>query len=187
MAARSQTLPAVAPSDAGSTAPANGSGGFLKNELAPYPGRAWVVGRITIAATIVMLLVMTFRIPMRISGRYLHALSQPGKSYRQRCVPALGDGGLRCIATVYTVIGIMTAGRRSAHSLSVDRRFRCSSPSILIRIIPDYVTAVGFGFTLAGAIPLWDETFLTVEDQRTENTLWLAFSVVVGLGGDHCR
>jgi multidrug resistance protein MdtO len=36
---------------------------FLKTELTPYPGRAWVVGRITISATIVMLLVMTFRLP----------------------------------------------------------------------------------------------------------------------------
>jgi multidrug resistance protein MdtO len=49
----------------------------------------------------------------------------------------------------------------------------------LIHIMPDYPTAVGFGFTLAGAIPLWDQTFLTV-NQRTENTLWLGFSVVVG-------
>ncbi len=36
---------------------------FLKQELTPYPGRAWVVGRVTISATIVMILVMTFRIP----------------------------------------------------------------------------------------------------------------------------
>ena len=36
---------------------------FLKNELTPYPGRAWVVARVTIAATIVMVLVMTFQIP----------------------------------------------------------------------------------------------------------------------------
>ena len=36
---------------------------FLKNELAPYPGRAWAVARVTIAATITMVLVMTFRVP----------------------------------------------------------------------------------------------------------------------------
>jgi multidrug resistance protein MdtO len=36
---------------------------FLKNELTPYPGRAWVVARVTIAATLVMVLVMTFQIP----------------------------------------------------------------------------------------------------------------------------
>ena len=36
---------------------------FLKEELAPYPGRAAVVARMVIAATIVMLITMTFRIP----------------------------------------------------------------------------------------------------------------------------
>ena len=41
---------------------------FLKKELAPYPGRAWVVGRMTISATIVMVLVMTFRIPGGFQG-----------------------------------------------------------------------------------------------------------------------
>jgi len=41
---------------------------FLKAELTPYPGRAWVVARITVSATIVMLLVMTFRIPGGFQG-----------------------------------------------------------------------------------------------------------------------
>src|SRR5262249_47500974 len=36
---------------------------FLKTELAPYPGRIWVVTRMTMAATITMVLVMTFRVP----------------------------------------------------------------------------------------------------------------------------
>src|ERR1700758_4249831 len=43
---------------------------FLKQELSPYPGRLWIVGRVTIASTIVMLLVMTFRLP----GGYLGAI-----------------------------------------------------------------------------------------------------------------
>ena len=50
--------------------PARGSGIFSRQELTPYPGRAWVVGRVTISATIVMLLVMTFRIP----GGFLGAI-----------------------------------------------------------------------------------------------------------------
>jgi len=36
---------------------------FLKEELVPFPGRAALVARIVIAATIVMILTMTFRIP----------------------------------------------------------------------------------------------------------------------------
>ena len=36
---------------------------FLKWELAPYPGRAATVARMVIAATIVMLITMTFHLP----------------------------------------------------------------------------------------------------------------------------
>jgi multidrug resistance protein MdtO len=49
----------------------------------------------------------------------------------------------------------------------------------LIRIFTDYFSAVAFGFSLAGAIPLWDQTYLTVE-QRTEDTLWLGGAVIIG-------
>ena len=51
---------------------------FLKEELAPYPGRAALVARMTIAATIVMLLTMTFRITLR------HLLRLHLSSYSQR-------------------------------------------------------------------------------------------------------
>ncbi len=50
----------------------------------------------------------------------------------------------------------------------------------LISIINDYGTAVAFGFTIAGAIPLWDRTTLNVND-RVENTLWLAGVVAMGV------
>src|ERR1700757_240225 len=41
---------------------------FLKQELAPYPGRAALVARMTIAATLVMIVCMTFRIPYAYQG-----------------------------------------------------------------------------------------------------------------------
>ncbi len=80
-----------------------------------------------------------------------------------------------CIASIYTVLGVMTLiDDPLTHFLWITISLFLAF--YLIRIIPDYITAVGFGFTLAGAIPLWDETFLSV-NQRTENTL------VVGLLG----
>ena len=42
--------------------------GFLKEELAPYPGRAALVARMTLAATLVMIVCMTFRIPFAFQG-----------------------------------------------------------------------------------------------------------------------
>ncbi len=38
-------------------------GEFLKGELAAYPGRAALVARMTFAATLIMIICMTFRIP----------------------------------------------------------------------------------------------------------------------------
>ena len=50
----------------------------------------------------------------------------------------------------------------------------------LISIMNDYGTAVAFGFTVAGAIPLWDRITFNVKD-RVEDTLWLAGVVAIGI------
>src|SRR6185369_3628154 len=41
---------------------------LLEEELAPYPGRAALVARMVIAATLVMLITMTFRLPFGMHG-----------------------------------------------------------------------------------------------------------------------
>ena len=151
---------------------------FLKAELAPYPGRAWVVGRITIAATIVMIIVMTFRIP---SG-FLAAIfvlfitrENPTATFRSgvRVIIAFAIG------TLYTIAGIATlVDDPLTHFLWVVVSLFIAF--YLIQIIPDYGTAVAFGFMVAGAIPLWDQNLLKVED-RIENTLWLGFTTPLGI------
>jgi multidrug resistance protein MdtO len=151
--------------------------GFLKLELSPYPGRTWVVARMTIAATIVMLLVMTFRLP----GGFLAAIYTLFLS-RENPTATL-RAGLRVIfafilATAYTVIGItLFVDNPLTHFLWI--LVTLFVAFYLIRIVPDYGTAIGFGFMIAGAIPLWDETALNV-NTRVENTLWVAAAVMVG-------
>ena len=80
---------------------------FLKTELTPYPGRAWVMGRITIAATIVMALIMTFRIPYG----FLGALSTFFLS-RENHAATLRSGiemaVVSAAAALYTIVGVMT-------------------------------------------------------------------------------
>src|SRR5258708_36389928 len=61
MATLAQSLP-------GSSRPLAWFGEFLKEELAPYPGRAGTVARMVIAATLVMIICMTFRIPRSFQG-----------------------------------------------------------------------------------------------------------------------
>ena len=124
-----------------------------------------------------MLLVMTFRIP----GGFLAATftlflsrENPTATFR---------AGVRVIlafvvATAYTIIGItLFVDSPLTHFLWILATLFLSF--YLIRIIPDYPTAVVFGFTIAGAIPLWDETALNV-NTRIENTMWFAYAVMIG-------
>jgi len=177
MAAQGKALPAVSISGAVDDA-GKFLWNFLKTELMPYPGRAWVVARVTIAATIVMILVMTFQIPNGFLGAiFTLFLSRENPT-------ATFVAGLRTIAafltaTAYTLIGAaMFVDDPLTHFLGVGISLFISF--FLIGIINDYGTAVAFGFTVAGAIPLWDRTTLNVND-RVENTLWLGGVVAIGV------
>jgi multidrug resistance protein MdtO len=152
--------------------------GFLKTELAPYPGRAWVVGRITIAATIVMILVMTFRIP---SG-FLAAIFTFFVT-RENPTATLQSGVRVIIAffagSLYTIVGVATLiDDPLTHFLWVVVGLFIAF--YLIQIVPDYGTAVAFGFMVAGAIPLWDQNLVNIND-RVENTLWIGFTTPLGI------
>jgi multidrug resistance protein MdtO len=150
---------------------------FLKTELTPYPGRAWVVGRITIAATVVMVLVMTFRVPYGAIGVIItFFLSRENVSATLRS--GIAAVVVFAVATLYTIVGIMMmVADPLTHFLWIIASLFLAF--FLIRIVSQYFVAVCFAFTLAGVIPLWDETLLSV-NTRTENTLWLAYSVVIG-------
>jgi multidrug resistance protein MdtO len=149
---------------------------FLKAELSPYPGRLWTVGRMTIAATVIMLLVMTFQIPYgflaAINSLFL-TRENPSATLRSAVRTVL----MYALATAYTLVGIaMLGGEPVTHfswiAISLFLAFYA------IRVITEYFVAVGFGFLLAGAIPLWDQNLLNI-NTRTENTLWLLGVVVI--------
>lgn len=151
---------------------------LIQKELTPYPGRAWVVARMTIAATIMMLLVMTFRIP----GGFLGAVFT---LFLTRENPmATFKAGLRTVlafltATAYTILtAAMFVDNPMTHFLWV--AFSLFISFYLIRVMQDYGTAVAFGFMISGALPLWDQHALNV-NQRLENTLWTTLAVALGV------
>jgi multidrug resistance protein MdtO len=177
MASQGKALPAVSQPN-----PVDEAGkwlwDFLKNELAPYPGRAWVVARVTISATLVMLLIMTFQIPNGFLGA-IFTLFLSRENPTATLVSGLKAIAFFSLAAVYTLIGAaMLVDDPLTHFLGVGISLFVSF--FLISIITDYGTAVAFGFTVAGAIPLWDRTTLSVND-RVENTLWLAGVVAMGI------
>jgi multidrug resistance protein MdtO len=130
---------------------------FLKSELTPYPGRAWVVARVTIAATLVMLIVNTFQIPTGFLGA-IFTLFISREDPTATLVSGLKAIAFFCLATVYTLIGAaMLVDDPLTHFLGVGISLFASF--FLISIMTDYGTAVAFGFTLAGAAPIWDREF----------------------------
>jgi multidrug resistance protein MdtO len=151
---------------------------FLKTELTPYPGRLWVVGRVTIAATIVMLMVMTFQLP----GGFLGAIftlflsrENPTATFRAGWKTVFG---FLC-ATVYTAFGVrLLLADPLTHFLWVALSLFLSF--YFLRIVADVGMGVAFGFMVSGAISLWDETTINV-NARLENTLWLAGVVALGV------
>jgi multidrug resistance protein MdtO len=151
---------------------------FLKNELAPYPGRAWVVARVTISATLVMVLVMTFQIPNGFLGA-IFTLFLSRENPTATLVAGFRTIAAFLLATAYTLIGAaMFVTEPLTHFLGVG--FSLFVSFFLISITNDYGTAVAFGFTVAAAIPFWDRVTLNVND-RVEGTLWLAGVVAMGV------
>jgi multidrug resistance protein MdtO len=147
---------------------------FLKKELTPYPGRLWVVARMTISATLVMILIEVFRIPGGFQGAIFTLLlsrENPTETFRS---------GLRTlvayfIGTAYVIFTIrMMVDDPLTHFLWVAGSLFLFF--YLLRVITDYGSAVPMGFAVMGAISLWDDNTINVND-RLENTLWLAGAV----------
>jgi multidrug resistance protein MdtO len=175
MSSRDQALPAIGRSTTPDDAPWLWQ--FLKTELAPYPGRAWAVTRITIAATISMVLVMTFRIPygfLAALAPFFLSRENPQATLRS----FLAIVAVSAVAALYTIAGAMLLlDDPLTHFLWIATSAFLAF--YLIRVLSIYGLAIGFGGIVAAAIPLWDDTLLTV-NARTENTLWVSFALVIG-------
>jgi multidrug resistance protein MdtO len=148
---------------------------FLKEELAPYPGRFYLVARMVTAATLVMILCMTFKTPY---GAYacVYALilsreslgdsadaaktlaigSMFGGAYAMlAALLVLGDPMLRLmwvIGTLFIIFYLMSA-------------------------LSNYTAAARFGYLVVITIPLWDEHISG--ELKVEGTLWAVGAITV--------
>jgi multidrug resistance protein MdtO len=151
---------------------------FLRAELSPYPGRARVVARMTISATIVMVLVMTFQIPGGFQAAIFTLLisrENPTETFFSGFRTAVAF----LIGILYTLFTIrMLIADPLTHFLWIVGTLFLFF--YLLRIVADYATAAALGFGVLGAISLWDDTTLNGNTQ-VENTLWLAGAVALGV------
>jgi multidrug resistance protein MdtO len=125
---------------------------FLREELAPYPGRAGTVARMVLAATLVMIVCMTFRLSYMFLGATFALLIS-----RESPRATLQSGG--------TLLLVMTIG---AAYLLISTSFVIDVPTLhflwvvcsfglaffVISTMANYGAAAVFGIMMAFGIPL---------------------------------
>jgi multidrug resistance protein MdtO len=150
---------------------------FLKEELAPYPGRAAVVGRMTIAATLIMIVCMTFRIPFAFQGA-IYALLISRESPRATLRSAAVIAIVTAIAAAYLLFSVrFVISIPELHLLWVITSFFLVFYAI--SAVTNYTAAVIFAIMNAVVIPLWDRH--VPAETNVEDTLWLCLAVMVGV------
>ncbi|MBV8052901.1 MAG: FUSC family protein [Acidobacteriaceae bacterium] len=150
---------------------------FLKSELAPYPGRIEVVARMVLAATLIMLICMTFRIPQAFQGA-IYSLLITRESPRG----TLQSSGLIFVffvlGTIYVLVSVsFFISYPSLHFLWVVASFFLAF--YVLRVVNNYAVAATFSVVISVAIPLWDRN--VPAETNVEDTLWLLLASVLGI------
>ena len=163
-------------------APSEPSGFFpwlremVREEIAPYPGRAVVVARMVIAATLTMILVMTFRISGGFEGA-LYAFLISRDSLRSTLKSGIS------VAVSYTLgVSFILVGATLFASHPSARFLWFAGTAFVIFFALDtfqnFAVATGFAIILVLALPIWQTQ--DTAGHRVELTLWQALACVVG-------
>ncbi len=149
---------------------------FLRQELAPYPGRSAVVARMVIAATLTMIVLVTFRIP----GGAVGAL----------CAFILSRENL--LSTAKSAVSIVFAFALGALFIPIGARMFASTPMthflweaaslflifFLLRTLQNFALATGLGLVGTNILAIW---YLPgPPDRNVELTLWQLLGALVG-------
>ena len=170
MATIAQNLPASSP-------PLEWLWQLLKEELAPYPGRAGTVARMVVATTLVMIICMTFRIPYGFQGA-IYALIVSRESPRATLQSAGTILLVTGISAVYVLISVwFVISVPVLHFLWVIGSFFLAFYAL--SAVTNYVPSSTFAIVIAIAVPLWDRHVSA--ETNVEDTLWLSLATSVGI------
>ena len=150
---------------------------FLKHELSPYPGRTALVARMVIAATLVMMICMVFRIPYAYRGAiYALTVSRESSLATLKSTAAIlsltGVGAAYLLASAWFVISIPTL-----HLLWVIASFFLGFYAI--STIKNFGASSTFAIMICVGVPLWDRHVSA--ETNVEDTLWLCLASAIGV------
>jgi len=149
---------------------------FLRQELTPYPGRSAVVARMVIAATLTMIVIVTFRIP----GGAIGAL----------CAFILSRENLR--STAKSALSVIMAFGIGALFIPIGARMFASTPFthflweaislflifFLLRTLQNFALATGLGLVGTSILAIW---FLPgPAEHNVALTLWQVLGAGIG-------
>ena len=179
VSSRSAPLPV-----SGHAAPARRSGSlvswfgqFLRQELAPYPGRTSQAARMVVSVTLTMLVIETFHLPAGILGAF-YALIVSRESLRSTARQAWLIVAVFALSTLYVLLSVaLLLDSPVTHFLWVIGSFYLIF--FLMDVARNYQLAVGFAFLIASAIPIWDRAGDV--NLKVSLTLYTLLSVAIGM------
>jgi multidrug resistance protein MdtO len=151
---------------------------FIRWEVAAYPGRVNTVIRMTIAATLVMIIVVTFRIPnAALAGLFSILLARENLTATWRGGRFIVLGFV--LASLYTLLGMMFfRGYPITHFFWVIGSLYLIF--FVLRTTTNYAAALAFAIPIGVALPIWDRSFPS--ELQVEGTLWPIVIIAVGAG-----
>src|ERR1700691_5143859 len=129
---------------------------FIRREVAPYPGRVNTVIRMTIAATLVMIIVVTFRIPnAALAGLFSILLARENLAVTWRGGQFIVLGFI--LARLYHLLGMMLfRGYPITHFFWVIGSLYLIF--FVIRTTTKHASAVAFAIPIGISLPVWDRS-----------------------------
>ena len=151
---------------------------FIRWEVAPYPGRMSTVVRMTIAATLVMIIVVTFRIPnAALAGLFSILLARENLAVTWLGGRLIVLGFV--LASLYTLLGMMLfRGYPITHFFWVIGSLFLVF--FVMRTTTNYAAALAFAIPIGVALPVWDRSLPS--EVQVEGTLWPIVIIAVGAG-----
>jgi multidrug resistance protein MdtO len=150
---------------------------FLREELAPYPQRAPLVGRMVLAATITMIIAMAFRIPFGFQGPVLALFVS-----RESTQATIKSAMTMIVATILGAIFVLACA--PFFTMNSILHFVWVGVALFIvffalSTVNSYIGVLLFAVVVAVALPLWDRS--VTAETNVIDTLWLVWSTLVGV------
>ncbi len=151
---------------------------FLRDELAPYPERTQLVGRMVLASTLVMIIAMAFRVPYAFQGPVLALFVS-----RENTKATLNSVLTMCVGLTAGMIFVIA----SATYFTTDPlpHFLWAGGALFLvffalATVNSYLGVLMFSIFVGVGLPIWDRPVPV--NVNVDDTLWLLWIGVLGAG-----